>query len=219
MRRFVRAVATLILIAALGFVAWQVHAMLPSSYEKQLPLYTPGASPAAPQAAAQLSSAAGCEADPHPLVGSRITIDGRTPAMPMLQLGLAADGSPATPPGNDSHTVAWYDQGPAVGSATGHVILTAHTFRYGGALGNELNNGLLHEGDIIRISDGTGHTVCYRFSHALKVLVQDYDPRSDVLYSQTGAPQLVLVVCADYPLTGGEPKARALYYADLVRSA
>lgn len=219
MRRLLRALTVLVLIAALGFVGWRIYGLLPSSYEKQLPVYTPGMTPTQPTPDDQ-PVPADCETHPGPLVGTTLTLQGHGKAMPMLELGKAADGSPATPPGNDGYTIAWYDQGPQVGSASGHVILTAHTFRYGGALGNELNSGLLSEGDIFRISDGSGQTVCYRFSHALKVLVDDYDPTSDVLYDASGAPQLVLVVCADYPLTGhGEPQARALYYADLVRSA
>lgn len=218
MRRFVRVVAVLVLLVALGFVGWRLHRLLPSNYEKQMPLYVPGI--ASTQAAATTDHVLpnGCEAQPTPLVGTSASIQGHDGTMPMLSLGLDPEGAPATPPGNDGYTLAWYDQGPAVGSNAGHVVLTAHTFRYGGALGNDLNDGMLKTGAIFRISDDAGHTVCYRFSHALKVRVADYDPHSDVLYDTTGDPQLVLVVCADYPLTGGEPQARALYYSDLVRA-
>lgn len=221
MRRLLRACAVLVLLAALGFVGWRLYGLLPSSYEKQLPLYVPGSSPT-PTAQTSVADHAipdACEAQPTPLVGTRASIQGHDGTLPMLALGLDADGAPATPPGNDGYTLAWYDKGPQAGSGAGHVVLTAHTFRYGGALGNDLNAGLLSPGAVFRISDDAGHTVCYRFSHALKVRVADYDPRSDVLYDEAGDPELVLVVCADYPLTGGDPQSRALYYADLVRSA
>lgn len=98
-------------------------------------------------------------------------------------------------------------------------MLTAHTFNQGGALGNDLNDGLLSEGDIFRISNGTDDAVCYRFTHALKVYVADYDPDSDVLYNDNSDPQIVLVVCSDYPAGGGDPLARVLYYAELVKAS
>ena len=78
---------------------------------------------------------------------------------------------------------------------------------------------MLKTGDVIRISDDAGDTVCYRFTNALKIYVDTYDPDSDVLYDNGGDPKIVIVVCSDYPSDGGDPQARVLYYADLVRAA
>ncbi|MFT8396627.1 class F sortase [Propionibacterium sp.] len=223
MRKFVRVVAILVLLGALAFAGWRAYQLLPSDYEKALPVYTPGAPSSAQLETGNRDSSepvpASCEAHPTSMVGETMTIEGHGKPMPMLTLGLAADDTPAVPPGNDGYTIGWYDQGPMIGSDKGNVILTAHTFRYGGALGNELNNGLLRGGEIFRFTDAQGSTVCYRFSHAGKVMVDNYDPQSNVIYDSGGAPQVVLVVCADYPLGRGEPLARALYYADLVRAA
>lgn len=69
---------------------------------------------------------------------------------------------------------------------------------------------------MIRISDGGGRDVCYRFTGALKVRVSDYRPDSGLVHDNDGPAQLVIVVCSDYPLVGDAAASRALYYADLV---
>ena len=208
-----------LLTFAIGSGVWYWYTMWPSRFEQRTPLYVPGEAPYPVAADHTLAIPAGCASTPSPTVGSTITFDGHGRSLPMLALSVDADGAPATPPNNEGFTVAWFNQGPMVGSRRGNVILTAHTFRYGGALGNELNRGLLHTGDIIRISDASGSTVCYEFTRALKINVADYDPKSSILYDPTGNPQIVLVVCADYPLTSGEPAARMLYFARLISKA
>ncbi|MDK9341760.1 class F sortase [Propionibacterium freudenreichii] len=228
--RLVRLLALVALVVGLGLVAWRVVLITPSDYEKQLPT-APGA-PIPDAASAGLAGTgpahgpangtgggavpAGCDPQPRPLVGARMTLEGHRRSMPMMSLGVAPDQAPASPPSHPGHTVGWFDRSVPPGAAQGRAVLTSHTFRWGGALGNELNHGLLAPGDVIRISDGGGRDVCYRFTGALKVRVSDYRPDSGLVYDNDGPAQLVIVVCSDYPLVGDAAASRALYYADLV---
>ncbi|AYW78337.1 sortase family protein [Propionibacterium acidifaciens F0233] len=215
-RRLGVGIPLLIVVLVAAYLGWRWYRMRPSDYEQRIPVY-PASSSAEPSPAGDVPE--GCASDPSPIVGTHITFDGHTESLSLLSLGLDAEGLPGTPPGNEGYTVAWWNGGPAVGSAQGKAVLTSHTFRYGGALGNDLNDGMLKTGDVIRISDDAGDTVCYRFTNALKIYVDTYDPDSDVLYDNGGDPKIVIVVCSDYPSDGGDPQARVLYYADLVRAA
>lgn len=135
--------------------------------------------------------------------------------LPMISVGLDADGAAGAPPGDESHMVAWFDQGPAVGSQIGKVVLTSHTYQFGGAFGNELNNGLLALGDVILITDSSGAAACYSYSGNAHIFVADYDPYSDIVYDYEGKPQFALVVCSDYTPTG-DTLGRIIYYGDLM---
>lgn len=157
-----------------------------------------------------------CPSDPQPIANpTRITLVGHGLSMPMITVGAAADGTPGVPPDNGGYTVAWFNQGPQVGSDTGRAVLSGHTFRFGGALGNRLNNGLLQVGDVMVISGADGATACYRYSGNHRVLVSDYDPDSDILHDYLGSPQIGLVVCSDYAFNG-EPLGRVIHYGDLI---
>lgn len=94
-------------------------------------------------------------------------------------------------------------------------MLSSHTFQYGGALGNQLNNGLLSLGDIVKISGSDGSAACYRYSGSTHVMVADYDPTSDILYDYYGDPKFALIVCSDYT-SGGDALGRMIYYGDLI---
>lgn len=205
-----------VVLVAAAYFGWRWYKTRPSDYERGIPVY-PASTSATPSALGDVPE--GCSSDPSSIVGTHIAFDGHTEQMNLLSLGLDAEGLPGTPPGDEGYTLAWWNGGPAVGSSQGKAVLTSHTFRYGGALGNDLNDGMLSAGDVIRISDDSGDTVCYRFTNALKVYVDSYDPNSDVLYDETGDPMIVIVVCSDYPSNGGDPAARVLYYAELVRAA
>ncbi|WP_316667863.1 class F sortase [uncultured Propionibacterium sp.] len=216
-RRLGWGIPLLVVVLVAAYFGWRWYQTRPSDYEREIPVYPASPSPSASASPGDVPE--GCSSDPSAIVGTRIKFDGHTDELSLLSLGLDAEGLPGTPPGNEGYTVAWWNEGPAVGSDQGKAVLTSHTFRYGGALGNDLNDGMLAENDIIRISDDAGDTICYRFTNALKIYVDDYDPDSTVLYDDHGDPMIVIVVCSDYPSNGGDPEARVLYYAELVRAA
>lgn len=158
-----------------------------------------------------------CPSDPQPIASPvQMTLIGHGMELPMLSLGMDASGAaPEAPPGNEGYTVAWFNQGPLVGSSEGKAVLSSHTFQYGGALGNQLNNGLLSLGDIVKISGSDGSAACYRYSGSTHVMVADYDPTSDILYDYYGDPKFALIVCSDYT-SGGDALGRMIYYGDLI---
>lgn len=161
---------------------------------------------------------ASCAAHPAPIADPvTLTLVRQGKTLPMLSLGKDATGAAGAPPGNASHTVAWFNEGPKVGSDKGKVLLTSHTYRFGGALGNELNNGLLSPGDIVMITGSDGSNACYRYASSLHIIEAQYDPYSTVVYDYAGAPQFALVVCSDYDKSGN-PLGRMVYYGDLITS-
>nr|WP_130865087.1 class F sortase [Acidipropionibacterium timonense] len=158
---------------------------------------------------------AGCMATATPLVPTTMKIDGMGVSTKVLALGRDADGAAAAPPKNEPSTAAWYDEGPKPGSKQGKVLLSIHTYHAGGALGNTLYDSSkgIKKGDLIRLSDAQGHTMCYRYDHLTKIAVKDYDPNSDLVYDDAGKPQVVICICWDYDATKKDWDSRVLFYA------
>lgn len=139
---------------------------------------------------------------------------------PMLSLGLDDSGAAAAPPKSASHTTGWYNKGPKIGANKGNAILTIHTYRNGGALGNELNSDKgLKPGAEVKVTDDKGTVVCYTVDRALKIWVKDYDPNSNVLYDNNGKPQAVIVICWDFNWDTKDWDSRILYYLKPVAPA
>ncbi|MSS45807.1 class F sortase [Cutibacterium sp. WCA-380-WT-3A] len=160
---------------------------------------------------------AGCMKQPQPIIPVKYSIDHMNVSAKVLSRGVDSTGAAGAPPRDDPSSMAWFNQGPKVGSNKGNVVLTSHTFHIGEALGNKLysKDDGLKPGDIIRLSDKSGNTVCYRYSHNTKVWVKDYDPNSTILYNDNGPAQAVIVVCWDY-VKGKGHESRILFYADPV---
>ena len=184
----------------------------------------PGSATSASTSAAPAASAkkkgpvpAGCMKNPRPIVPVKYSIDHLNVSAKVLSRGLDSAGAAGAPPRDDPSSMAWFNQGPKVGSNRGNVVLTSHTFHVGEALGNRMysrDNGI-KPGDIIRFSDTSGNTVCDRYTHNVKVWVKDYDPNSTILYDDNGPAQAVIVVCWDY-VKGKGHESRVLFYADPV---
>lgn len=181
------------------------------------PLTATGVAPAATSAKPTLPVPAGCMTKPTPIVPTKYSIDRLNVSAKVLSVGLDADGAAGAPPRDDPSSWAWFNQGPKAGSSQGHVILTGHTYHRGEAIGNRLNDSKrgIRKGDIIRLSDNAGHTVCYRYTHTVKVWVKDYDPNSTILYDDNGPSEAVIVACWDY-VQGKGHESRLLFYADPV---
>lgn len=170
-----------------------------------------------PSPKVQLAAAEGCSTSYTALsTPTRFQIPARGVDAPMMSLGLDSTGAPATPPKDQPNTVAWYDEGPKVSADKGKAVLTAHTYRNGGALGNllyEPKTGL-KPGDIIKISDATGNVQCFEYKNSIKVWVDDYDPNSDILYDWVGKPEVAIVVCWDFDAATEDWGSRIIFYAD-----
>lgn len=171
----------------------------------------PSAAPLAPSSAAV---PAGCTADPGPIVPVSMRIDRMKISTTVISLGLDANNAAAAPPKDEPSTVAWYDKGPKPGSGKGKVVLSVHTYHVGGALGNTLYDPQrgLRKGDVIRLTDTRGTTVCYRYDHSLKIAVKDYDPASTILYDDSGRPTVAIVICWDYDASAADWDSRVIFY-------
>lgn len=100
------------------------------------------------------------------------------------------------------------EQGVEPGDRRGNVLLNAHTFPDGSALGNRLLAGL-DEGDRLVLS-GEGRTLCYRVTDRVEV---DADQPFFRYYADDGRPQVAVVVCSGDRLGPGVWTKRTVWFA------
>lgn len=217
MRRWLRlAVPLAIFLVAFGLVLSMFLGAQQHDQGRNTPVWDPNATPsdAPPPAPEKLPE--GCSVA-KPIVPTRMAIERMGVDSHVLSLGWDDSGAAAAPPDSDSHGVGWLNEGPKPGSDRGNVVLTSHTYHVGEALGNLLYDPEkgLKEGDLIKLSDADGYTVCYRQREALKVWVAEYDKQpSNILYDDNGRPQLAMIVCWDWDWRSRSSKSRVIFYAD-----
>lgn len=120
-----------------------------------------------------------------------------------------AQGVPGVPPVSDKDVVAWDLGGIEPGSRAGHVLLNAHTWPDGAALGNRLLDGLREGGRIVLRGAG-GKVACYRVSAREEVRAEDGYPGWDAV---DGSPEVVIVVCSGVRRGPGDWSHRTLWFA------
>jgi hypothetical protein len=144
--------------------------------------------------------------DPH-----TITVPGVARGVSVITPPRDADGVPGVAPLTSAgkSVFAWdRAQGIRPGDPAGNVLLNAHTWPDGSALGNRLLAGL-HRGDRIVVR-GTDTRLCYRVTERVQVLAEKGLPR---YYSRDGRPQLAIVVCSGRHLGPGEWAKRTVWFA------
>lgn len=122
-----------------------------------------------------------------------------------------ANGVPGTPPLSSygKSVFAWdRDQGIRPGDPAGNVLLNAHTWPDGSALGNRLLADL-DRGDRIVVQGAAGE-LCYRVTERVEVLAERGLPR---YYATDGPPQLAIVVCSGRRLGPGVWEKRTVWFA------
>ena len=143
----------------------------------------------------------------------RIVVNTNTDSVNWVQ----ENGNIAAPPKNLSHTASWWNAGPKPGSDAGKAVISVHTYRNGGALGNEMysdeDGPALQPGDIIRLTSKKGKVQCYEFTGATKVWVKDYDPDSDDMVDFHGDPQLLIIICWDFNKETEDWDSRIFFHA------
>ena len=167
---------------------------------------SPSASAAARPAAASCSPAA-----TSPFAPRHITVPGVTRNADVLR-PAREDGIPGTPPLTTyGKTVFAYDveQGVQPGDAAGNVLLNAHTWPDGTALGNHLL-AAVQEGDKIVVHGSGAERLCYRVTERVEVLASKGLRR---YYDQDGPPQLAIVVCSGKRLGPGVWEKRTVWFA------
>ena len=101
-------------------------------------------------------------------------------------------------------------------TGAGKTVMSIHTYRKGGALGNEMFEGgksALQPGDRIVLHGPDGQVACYDFLEAKKIDVTDYDPESDVMVDYEGDPLLTMIICWDHRKGTDEWDSRVFFYA------
>ncbi|MGJ7415901.1 class F sortase [Streptomyces cinereoruber] len=130
---------------------------------------------------------------------------------PVLELGLAADGTVEVPSVADADRVGWYDKGVTPGE-TGPAVLIGHfdTAR-GPAVLKDVSGA--RAGDEIAVTRADGKTAVFRVRE-LEQVDKDSFPTAKV-YGDTTRPELRLITCGG-ELTGGHRPDNIILYADLV---
>lgn len=151
-----------------------------------------------------------------PFRPTRITVPGVTRDATVLALPRDANNVPSAPPISDyGKTVfAWsVPPDPMPGQPKGNVLLNAHTWPDGTALGNKLLDGLQVGGRIVvqgKSADGRAQTQCYQVTRRDVIVASD---GSYQYYDRTGPSQLALIVCSPPRLGPGNWLHRTIWYA------
>ncbi len=147
----------------------------------------------------------------EPFSPTRITVPGTVRNAKILALPRDGRDVPSVPPVSNAgkHQVAW-DRPPGIepGSPKGNVLLNAHTWPDGSALGNRFLKRL-DEGDRI-ILRGDDATLCYEVDQRVEVRAGD---RSTNYYDREGPAQVALLVCSGRRLGPGNWTHRTIWYA------
>ncbi|MER5964060.1 class F sortase [Streptomyces sp. NPDC002057] len=133
------------------------------------------------------------------------------PTGPVLELGLAADGTVEVPSVADADRIGWYDKGVTPGQ-TGPAVLIGHfdTVRGPAVLKNVSR---VRTGDEITVTRADGTTAVFRVRE-LEQVDKDTFPTAKV-YGDTERPELRLITCGGELVDGHRPD-NIILYADLV---
>ncbi|MFE1549612.1 class F sortase [Streptomyces sp. NPDC058718] len=130
---------------------------------------------------------------------------------PVLELGLAADGTVEVPSVEDADRIGWYDKGVTPGE-TGPAVLIGHfdTAR-GPAVLKDVSR--VRIGDEIAVTRADGKVAVFRVRELEQVDKKTF-PTAKV-YGDTTRPELRLITCGGELVDGHRPDNIVLY-ADLV---
>ena len=140
-----------------------------------------------------------------------ISVPGSTGPRPVITPPRDAADLPGVAPlsSTGKAVFAWdRKQGIRPGDRRGNVLLNAHTWPDGSALGNLLLESL-DRGDRIVVR-GAGARLCYRVTERVEVLAEDGLAR---YYARNGRHQLAIVVCSGRHLAPGVWDKRTVWFA------
>lgn len=177
----------------------------------------PAAERAAPSASPQ-SLAAGtelrekpCPDRARPFEPTRVDVPGVAVDVAVVypaRVTADVSGTPATDAVGKQQVAFDRDQGVRPGDRRGNVLLNAHTFPDGSALGNRLLDGL-REGGRLVLSGADGR-LCYRVTDRVEVDATEPFFR---YYATGGRHQVALVVCSGTRLGPGVWTKRTVWFA------
>ena len=173
---------------------------------------TSPAASASPAASPSSSPLPPCDSVAAPFTPRTISVPGVTSAATVVTPPRLPDGVPGAPPLTTAgKTVFAFDreQGIRPGDPGGNVLLNAHTWPDGSALGNRLLAGL-QLGDRIVVHGPDSTRLCYRVSERVEVLASKGLAR---YYDRVGPAQLAIVVCSGRRLGPGDWEKRTIWFA------
>lgn len=216
------AVATAVVVAvavAVTFgLAWLVvprdEPTPPSAAERVEPTASPSPRPPSsppPSPSDSPSPDRACDDVSRAFAPMAITVPGVARGVAVVAPPRDANGVPGVPPlsGDGKAVFAWdREQGIRPGDKRGNVLLNAHTWPDGSALGNRLLADL-QSGDRIVVHGGRAR-LCYRVTERVEVAA---DQRMLRYYEKDGPPQLAIVVCSGRRLGPGLWEKRTVWFA------
>lgn len=138
----------------------------------------------------------------------RVTVEGVIDDAEVRALPRDGDNVPGIPPVSDKQVFAWDRPGIRPGAPRGNVLLNAHTWPDGSAVGNAMLREL-GKGDRIVLRGGD-RRLCYEVTRRVEVRAADgYPPYFDT----DGPPQVAIVVCSGERTGPGEWTHRTLWFA------
>jgi hypothetical protein len=152
-----------------------------------------------------------CSPGSGPFEPRQISVPGVVRSATVVMPPRDAGGVPGTPPlTTTGKTEFAYDRAQHVepGAPAGNVLLNAHTWPDGTALGNHLLSGLQVGGRIVVV--GAGTRLCYHVTQRVEVLASK---GLASYYDRTGPPQLAIVVCSGQRLGPGVWTKRTVWFA------
>ncbi len=156
-----------------------------------------------------------CDRVAHGFAPRRISVPGATRGAAVVTPPRDVNGIPGTPPlSSYGKTVFAWDtqQGTRPGDRRGNVLLNAHTWPDGSALGNRLL-AALHRGGRVVVSGPRGR-LCYKMTERVEVPA---DIQMYRYYAKRGKPQLAILVCSGTRLGPGVWTKRTVWFASPVR--
>lgn len=151
----------------------------------------------------------------QPFSPTRIDIENVDDDLEIMALPRDSRNTPSTTPFSKKFAVAW-DRPPGImpGSSAGNVILNAHTFPDGSALGNAMLANV-QEGNIFRLENDETH-LCYRITKRVHTSGYVVYPG---FYDTEGPPQVAFLVCSGTRLGPGHWTHREIWFASPVQSS
>jgi LPXTG-site transpeptidase (sortase) family protein len=130
---------------------------------------------------------------------------------PVMQLGLASDGSVQVPPITANDRAGWYRHSPTPGQTGPSVILGHATVgAYGDGVFRQL--GRLRRGEQITARLENGATAVFAVNAVRAVAKADFP--ADQVYGNVDRPELRLITCGG-PRTGDEYRDNVIVFATL----
>jgi hypothetical protein len=202
-------------VLVVGIAAWLIGAGRDPGDAATAPapvVPTDSATPSTPAPSASTSAPPRtCATVAHRFKPQTISVAGVTKRASVVTPPREANGVPGTPPltTRGKSQFAWdRKQGIRPGDPAGNVLLNAHTWPDGSAMGNRLL-ARLHKGDRI-VVHGAVARLCYRVTERVEVPADANMPR---YYDKTGRPQLAIVVCSGRRLGPGVWTKRTVWFA------